>query len=64
MLQTYREFVESVLNVPSEEKEPFCPFGSDWFKHGYCDGAYSEQCYGCKESLSVYSKKMMESSSQ
>ena len=55
-MTTYKEFVEKTNNVPFDCQEPFCPFGSDEFGHGYCDQAYSETCYGCKESLNVYRK--------
>ena len=45
---TKEEFMEWLNNIPPEEKEPFCPFHHSWFKHGYCDGAYSEACYTCE----------------
>jgi hypothetical protein len=54
---TYREFVGRTIGVPPDCQEPFCPFGSKEFGHGWCDDAYSDQCYGCKESLSVYQKR-------
>ena len=42
-MMTREEFDNWLANVKEEELEPFCPFVS-----GYCDGAYSEECFECQ----------------
>lgn len=46
---TYEEFVAQRISVPTEEAEPFCPFGI-----AYCNDAYSDKCCGCEESWFEY----------
>ena len=53
-MATYHEFVDDILDTIDELKGPFCPFNSPKFGHGYCNGAYSEQCYKCDESKESY----------
>ena len=53
-LKTYREFVQEELDSDPELQGPFCPFNSPRFGHGYCNKAYSTECFGCKESLDGY----------
>ena len=48
---TYGEFVTQRLS--ENDPEPFCPFES----FGYCDVAYSDWCYVCKESEKEYTTK-------
>ena len=47
-MDDYVEFMAWLNSVPKEEMEPFCPFNDPWFKHGYCDVAYSESCFNCE----------------
>ncbi len=46
MSNTFKEWVDQRLNAG--EPEPFCPFlGPSTV--GYCDRAYSDECYVCGE---------------
>lgn len=46
---SYEEYVKKHIEVPFEEKEPFCPFAM-----GYCNAAYSDMCYRCTASQETY----------
>lgn len=43
MFKTFEEFKQWLDAIPDEEKEPFCPF-----EMGYCDVAYSDECFKCQ----------------
>ena len=49
-MKTYRQYVEEELHTDSELQGPFCPFNSPKFGHGYCNKAYSTECFGGEES--------------
>ena len=42
MFKNRKDFDDWLKSVPDEEKEPFCPF-----ECGYCNEAYSEECFKC-----------------
>ena len=53
-MKTYRQYVEEELHTDPEMQRPFCPFNSPKFGHGYCNKAYSTECFGCEESKAGY----------
>ena len=45
--------------LDTDESEPFCPFfGPE--KVGYCDMAYSDECYNCEEAKGEWEAKKRE----
>ena len=56
-MQSYKTFVNSVIDVPVEEAEPICPF--DTRVPIECNNAYSDACYGCRESLMDYRRLIL-----
>ena len=43
MSMNREEFDKWLKSIPDEEKDPFCPFSI-----GYCDVAYTEECFKCQ----------------
>lgn len=43
MSMSREEFDKWLESIPDEEKVPFCPFTI-----GYCDVAYTEECFKCQ----------------
>ncbi len=56
-MNSYKNFVMSVIDVPVEEAEPICPF--DTGVPIECNSAYSDACYGCRESLLDYRRRIL-----
>lgn len=53
MNKTYEQFVIEHIDIPSDLKEPFCPFCGC-----YCDVAYNiEHCRNCEECMNAYEGK-------
>lgn len=59
-LESFDSWVEEVVTSPKSEHEPFCPFGSNTFKYGYCDCAYTGECYRCRFSKEAYYQHLMD----
>ena len=56
MPETYKDWVTRRIAVPVDEMEPFCPFyGPE--KTGYCNMAYSDNCYACEEARGEWEVK-------
>ena len=53
---TFEEFVRRTIDIPTDCREPFCPFGFPAVCYCYCDAAYSSSCYICINAKEAYSK--------
>ena len=53
-MKSYKEYVQEELDTDPELQGPFCPFNSPGFGHGYCNDAYTQKCFDCRESKAGY----------
>lgn len=55
-MDEFKEHVRKMIDIPDDEKEPFCPFPEG----GYCDVAYTDECYQCEFAQANYKRRYKE----